>query len=174
MLVELRFLEVGHDPDVRLDQRQQRLADLDVGPRLDALAGDVAGDGGVDLRVGEIQAGLFEFGLGARDLDLGDVGLGTALGDLLRGRLGGRRAGPRPGPGRPAARCTPASAWRRPLSAAATAASACLTAASWAADPLPRRGHLGLGHPVLRHRLVQALLRDGMLRAPGPGCVPSR
>ena len=55
---KLRFLEIGRDPNVRIDHGKQRLAGLQVIAQLDGAMRDAAGDGGQDFGVRQIQLGL--------------------------------------------------------------------------------------------------------------------
>ena len=98
-LGQLRLLEVGDHPNVRIDQGQQRLTDLHVRADLDALAGDVPGNRGIDFRVGEVQPGLPGLGFGAGHLGLGRAGLRSALRDLLGGGFGAGALGLGPSQG---------------------------------------------------------------------------
>ena len=84
---ELRFLEVGRDPDVVGHEGQELLADLHVIPRLDVLRGHAAGLGGADLRVRELEPGLLDGGACRPDVGLGRLDLGAGELDLRpRGR----------------------------------------------------------------------------------------
>src|SRR5947209_3388210 len=89
---ELCLAEVRDDPDVRLHEREERLARLDVGADLDRAARDAAAHGGEDLRVGELELGLAELRGRLLDLGLGGGDLRLRLRDLgAYGSGAGRR-----------------------------------------------------------------------------------
>ena len=76
---ELRFLEIGGDPDVfGLADNQQLLAGFDALADLDGFAGDDAGSGRIDFGVGEIECGLVDFRK-RRTSTVGFAGFGGCL-----------------------------------------------------------------------------------------------
>src|SRR4029079_13986723 len=94
--LQLRLLEVGGDPDLlEIDDRPQRLSRLDDLPRLDRLAADDAGAGGLDGGVFEVQLRLLQRGLGLRDPRLRRGGSRLRDLQLLRRGLRGGQAGAR-------------------------------------------------------------------------------
>ena len=102
------------------------------------------------------------FGFRAGGLELGDVGLGAALVDLLGRRLGGGQVG-----------LGALLAGHPRLQSGLGLAEAALGGGHGGLrlldrgllgdHPLPGRGEFGLGHAILGHRLVVGLLRDGVL-----------
>ena len=86
--VELGFLEVGGDPDVRRDDRQDGLTGLHVVALLDVALGDPAILRRGDAGPGQVQRRLVELGAGQRHLRLELAHLGLGLADILRHQLG--------------------------------------------------------------------------------------
>ncbi len=86
---ELRFLEIRGDVDlIERDDGEKQLSGRNVLAQVHGFLGDLSGDRGGDVSVGEIQLGLLQRGLGA--LDGGQRGFvgGFGDGDLLLARFG--------------------------------------------------------------------------------------
>src|SRR5580698_8349047 len=88
-MLELRFLEVGGNPDVvKRDERCHILADADVLADLDTLFRDNAGGRGDDRGVAEVELGLVERGASLLHLRSRLVCTGSLDGHLLRPGFG--------------------------------------------------------------------------------------
>ncbi len=79
--IELGFLEVGDNPEIIADQRQQLLAGLQVSALFHRAAGDAAVFRRIDNCVVQIVLGVFQRCLGAvyGGGESGDFGFGAAM-----------------------------------------------------------------------------------------------
>ena len=86
--LQLRLLEIGHDPEVVRHQRQQRLAGLDVSALLHRAARDAPVPRRGDRGVGKLQLRLLQPGPGLLDLGAGGLDVGAVQLDLRGGGPG--------------------------------------------------------------------------------------